>query len=242
MRSQGRLLLRLESIERQLTDAGIAPATEMIPEEVGQVPGTLAPAFQAETTDGLAVSLNDLLAPGLPVFLVFMSSTCQQCRTLVPKVARWQRAHVDQLTIATVSGGGLEAIVLEAEEYGLDCVLADRDLAISEAYHVSGTPSAVLISADGTIASYVASGRDWIEHLLSHALVNSDNDEEGLPIGAPAPELELRGIAGEPVSLLDPAGRETVVLSGTRLAVIAARCIRTYSRWSATPRRTRLDS
>ena len=34
----------------------------------------------------------------------------------------------------------------------------------------------------------------------------------GLPIGTPVPELELRDLEGEPVTLADPDGRDTVVL------------------------------
>ena len=210
LQSQGRLLLRLSALEQRLAAAGIDLADDEAT-QVGHAPGTAAPAFEAETVRGGSTSLNDLLAPGLPLVLLFTSPACEPCRTLVPKVALWQRLHAGRLTIAAVSGGGRVATTIEAEDHGLDRVLIDTDLAVYEAYGANGTPGAVLVSPDGTIASYIASGSESVERLVAEALSGS-SDGEGLAIGAAVPELNLRGLAGEPIALVDPDGNETVVL------------------------------
>jgi thiol-disulfide isomerase/thioredoxin len=57
----------------------------------------------------------------------------------------------------------------------------------------------------------MASGAEWIEQLVSGALVGQ-GDEGGLPMGAEAPALELPSLAGETVSLESLRGRDTLLL------------------------------
>lgn len=214
-RAYGRVLLRLEVTEQALRDAGIELAgdADVSVPELGLDPGTPAPHFEAQLTTGQPVTRGDLLAPGLPLLLVFTSPSCEPCHTLMPSVARWQGQFDDRLTIAVASAGEPGAIRGMEAEYGLRSAVVDTDLALSEAYLTTGTPSAVLIAPDGTIASYVAAGPDEIEALLDRVLsTSSDEGDAGLPVGSPAPELELRGIGDESVSLVDPAGNDTVLL------------------------------
>jgi hypothetical protein len=89
-------------------------------------------------------------------------------------------------------------------------MLHDGDHRLSELFRANGTPSAVLLAPDGTIASWVASGAEWIEELVAHALGNGD--EGGLPVGAEAPALELPSLEGETVSLASLRGRDSVLL------------------------------
>jgi peroxiredoxin len=211
LRSHGRVLLRLDTVESALREAGIGvpEGRDLLP-ELGIDPGSPAPAFTAETASGGRTSLDDLLEPRLPLLLLFTSPTCGPCQDLLPDISRWQHEHADQLTVAAMSGGEKTAIAAEAREHGLERVLVDHDLAVLEAYQVTGTPSAVLIAADGTIASYIASGTEEIEQLVERALT-SEPEQESLPIGTPAPELELRDLDGRLVALVDPR-EDTLVL------------------------------
>jgi thiol-disulfide isomerase/thioredoxin len=211
MRAHGRVLLRLDTVEGALRMAGIeVPGDEHSLSGLGIDPGTPAPAFTAETASGGRASLDDLLEPSLPLLLLFTSPSCGPCQALLPDIARWQREHADQLTIAAMSGGEREAIAGEAEAHGLEHVLIDRDLAVLESFQVNATPSALLISADGQIASYLASGSEEIEQLVERVLA-SEETETGLPIGTTVPELGLLDLDGMPVSLTDP-DRDTLVL------------------------------
>ena len=178
LRSYGRVLVRVERVERALVDAGIdldVDGLELVQvgPEVGLAPGTPAPA-----------ALDDQLARGLPLLLVFTSPGCGPCEALLPRVSEWGRDHADRLTVA---------------------VRSDDDL--YDAFEVHGTPSAVLVAPDGTIDSWVASGGDAIE-----ALVDRFVDAPGLPLGAPAPELELPALDGDRVKLADLQGRDTLLL------------------------------
>ncbi len=167
MRSHGRVLLRLDTVESALREAGIeVPDDEDSLSQLGIDPGSPAPAFAAETASEDHTSLDNLLEPGLPLLLLFTSPTCGPCQALLPDISRWQHEYADQLTIATLNGGEKAAITAEAHEHGLERVLIDHDLAVLESYQVTGTPSAVLVAEDGTIASYLASGSGEIEELV----------------------------------------------------------------------------
>ncbi len=203
LRSYGTVLLRLDQFERRLAAAGLGGDEEQEDApEIGHAPGTTAPAFVVADTHGDAISLTDLLAPGLPLLLLFTSPTCGPCKALLPDVATWQNEYADRLTIAIANGGNREASLAEAQEHGLERVLVDHNLAVHEAYQAGGTPSAVLIGSDGMIASYVTAGAGSIKRLLDRSLAGVGDDEERvLPVGSSVPELVLPVLDGEPVDL-----------------------------------------
>ena len=176
MRSQGRLLMQVDSLRRSLEAAGIDVEPEQTLVELGRDPGTPAPEVAAETATGQRISLADLLEPGLPLLLTFTSPGCGPCAALLPVLSRWQQEHAASLSFATISA----------------------DSAAYDAYQVTGTPSAVLISADGQIASYLAEGAEAIELLLEGAL-RGDGDTQG-----PA-DRRARTVAG-PARLRRPGG------------------------------------
>lgn len=211
MRSYGEVLLRLERAERALLGAGIGLEDRDPP--AGIAPGAPAPWFLGATLDGAGVSLDDLLAPGRPLLLLFTSPHCGPCATLLPEAAVWQREHADVLTIAFASEGAADEVAAEVRELGLEGVLVDASREIAASFEVTGTPSAVLIGPDGTMAGWLASGSDEIETLVAHALRGGDEDGgEGLRIGTEAPVLTLPALDGDPVSLADLRGREALLL------------------------------
>lgn len=217
MRGYGRVLVRLDRVERALAGAGLAvdEAEDELP-ELGRVPGTDAPAFSLRNVLGDTVTLDGLLEPGRPLLLFFTSPTCGPCGALMPAVSLWQREHTEALTIALVSGGDEEAIRADAEQHALVRVLIDEKLAVYGDYEANGTPSAVLVSPDRKIASWVASGTDWIERLVGHAVAEptevGEAFEEGLPVGEPAPQLALPDLEGRRVELSELRGADIALL------------------------------
>jgi thiol-disulfide isomerase/thioredoxin len=174
LRSYGKVLLRVERLESALADAGYE-LDEAPP--LGLEPGTPAPEFAA---------LGDLLERRLPVLVVFTSPGCGPCEALMPDLASWQSAHAERLTVAVLANVEPAEIHAEAERHGLVDVFADPEGQVYGAYEASGTPSAVLIAADGTVASFVAAGPSAIAELVAAVL-----DAPGLPISAPAPALHF---------------------------------------------------
>jgi thiol-disulfide isomerase/thioredoxin len=200
LRAHGRVLVRLERMERTLVAAGLRVDDPVELSELGLEPGTPAPRFAVTGSEGAEVTLDDLLAPGRPLLMLFASPNCGPCEALLPDVAEWQAEHADRLTVAVAS----ERM---PEEHGLRNVLVDEDLELYRAFEANGTPGAVLIAPDGSVASHMATGPGQIEALVAGVL-----DAPGLPVGAPVPELELPSLGGERVKLADLRGRDTLLL------------------------------
>ena len=119
VRQNGRLLLRLETLESRLNAAGIAPAAAPAQREPGLAIGSPAPSFQLPTLSAKEVRLDDLRAKGRPVLLVFSDPDCGPCDALLPDLARWQQEQANKLTMALVSRGRSEANRAKAVENGL---------------------------------------------------------------------------------------------------------------------------
>jgi thiol-disulfide isomerase/thioredoxin len=110
--------------------------------------------------------------------------------------------------VAFAINGTPDEVRAAADEFGLHRVLADEELVLYRAFRANGTPSAVLIAADGTVASWVASGGDEIERLLAQAVKR----EDGHLVGAEVPALEFHALDGRSLALPEVLGRETLIL------------------------------
>ncbi len=129
--------------------------------------GSPAPAFGLLSLEGEEVTLDSLRSPGRPVLLFFTDPGCDYCAEVLPEVGRWQDELADEVTIAIISCDDPEENRAMSNEHGLSRVLLEEDLEVSEAYRVSGTPSAILVTPDGTVGSFLAESAEEIESLVS---------------------------------------------------------------------------
>jgi peroxiredoxin len=117
----------------------------------------------------------------------------------MPEVARWQREARDRLTVALVARGTPDENRAKAAEHGLINVLLQDENEVADAYRSPGTPSAVLIAPDGTIAQAMAVGMEPVRTLAAGVV--------GSP--APAPQAAVPQPAAQsapaPAPLPQPA-------------------------------------
>jgi peroxiredoxin len=189
MRQNGRLLVRLEAVEESpATGGSVAPSENgtLIHQAEGLPVGSTAPEFGLSGLHGETLTLNALRSSDKPVMMLFTDPGCGPCSAMLPEVGRWQEEHAHKLTLALVSRGEVEENKTKASEHGLTNVLLQNDWEVSESYQVGGTPSAVLISPDGKIASPVAGGAEGIRGLLSYAV----GERTQLPMRPPRPQGE----------------------------------------------------
>jgi peroxiredoxin len=174
LRESERALVRLDQLEAAFpADVGA----------IGLPVGAPAPNFELPDTAGENVDLDDLLEPGLPVVLVFTDPNCGPCREILPLVADWQRERGDQLTIAVLSEGDSETTAAKQAELGLRSVLVQHEREVAEAYESWGTPTAVLISPEGLIASPLGTGSNGVHDLVAGLLNVDANRKEVLVHG-----------------------------------------------------------
>jgi peroxiredoxin len=240
VRQNGRLLLRLESVEESLAAAGLAGGEASAPAEEGPgLPvGSQAPGFQLSGLYREILTLDALRAPGKPIMLVFTDPNCGPCNAMLPEIGRWQRAHAAELTLALITRGTPDENRAKVTEHGLSNVLLQQDREVAETYQEAGTPSAVIVLPDGTVGSPLAAGADAIEALLGRtvgvpgaapaqlpasALLPSTNGSgngaaapsqpQAAPrIGEPAPPLKLPDLTGRTINLTGYRGTKTLVL------------------------------
>jgi uncharacterized membrane protein YphA (DoxX/SURF4 family)/peroxiredoxin len=128
--------------------------------------GSPAPAFELPTFDGSPLKLNDLTAAGRPVVLFFTHPGCGPCSRVLPKMAYWQDALGERVTIAVVTQGGVDENAPLSDELALRNVGIEEGTEVFDSYEVRGTPSLVVVNPDGTIASDTGAGEFVIEELL----------------------------------------------------------------------------
>jgi peroxiredoxin len=231
LRQNGRLLVRLGAVEERLAAAGLAPpvASQNGGQSATGLPvGTPAPAFRLQDLRGEDVTLDFLRAAGKPVVLIFTDPDCAPCSELLPQIARWQLEYAEKLTISLVSQESTEENRVKVAKHGVHNILLQEDWEVAEAYHVQGTPSAVVVSPEGTIDSLLGEGPDRVEALIAHAVgvlaqrptlrstvghaaqeVVSTRPKK---VGESAPEFELSDLEGQTVSLQDFKGEQTLLL------------------------------
>jgi methylamine dehydrogenase accessory protein MauD len=214
LRRHGDTLLRLEALEAALAAHGISVPSLEAPAPEGLPVGSAAPEFELPDLDGTRVTLASLRMDAKPVMLVFTDPGCGPCSALMPQVAEWQREDQSTVRIALISGGELDANRADAREHGLSDVIIQRAFEVSESYGVSGTPSAVLIAPDGTVASPVHGGAEAIASLISQVAAPPQLavHQHQPVIARPAPDPMLRTLDGDRVALRERLDGETAVL------------------------------
>ena len=165
-KQNGRVLLRLEALERAVIENGVHRRVDrsMVMGSSGMPIGTEAPDFHLlESMTGRSTSLSDLLAVTKPIILVFVNPGCGPCVTLVPRLVEWQAEFKDELTFVIITQGGIDVF---QKAFGISVggvrLLTQDGNELSNIYGVHGTPGAVLILADGKVGSQVALGADAI--------------------------------------------------------------------------------
>ena len=116
--------------------------------------GEQAPEIELPDLEGRQVSLEDFR--GEDILVLFCSPGCGFCREMMPDLKEWEAAPPHGAPgLLVVSDGTVE----ENEAIGIRSpVVLDHTYAVSDAFGVKGTPSAVLVDAEGRIASEMALG------------------------------------------------------------------------------------
>lgn len=145
--------------------------------------GTRAPEFDLPDLHGNRVTLAHLLERGRPLLMVFVTPGCEQCVELLPKLSQWQRTLADRVTLVFMSTGSVKRNKPIFEEHGIsDDVLLQEFMEVSDRFRIRGTPSGVLITPEGIIATNPAETVFGIEPLVRTALNDGVQAQAGSPV------------------------------------------------------------
>ena len=136
--------------------------------------GAPAPEFSLASLVNGQITLEDLLAPGKPVLLVFVSQHCSPCKLVLDDVGGWERDYHKRLTIALLTQGDLKANQDGMAGYGASHVLLQEGSGVAAEYDARWTPAAVLVSPNGRIADGITYGHEAIQKLVTRITGSPD--------------------------------------------------------------------
>jgi peroxiredoxin len=196
-----------------------APAQPAAPRGIASI-GKDAPIVELNDLEGQPVKLADFA--GHPTAVLFWNPGCGFCQRMADDLKSWEASPPEGAPkLLVVSTGDAE----RNKEMGLQSpVVLDGGFNTGRAFGASGTPSAVLVSADGKIASGLAVGgptvlsllRNEAPHLTDPSAVVEEDEAPAAPRGVQkgdkAPSVELPDLDGKRVALEDIRNGRTALL------------------------------
>jgi peroxiredoxin len=228
MKQQGRLLLRLDELQRQITDTQIAAFTgSNSAGPVGLPPGTAVAPFSLPDLTGQMVALEHF--KGKRVLLVHWSPGCGFCVKIATALAELQPAlRKHDVVLVFVSFGDVESNRKLTEEHGLEgpILLVKEGSQTPELFQQFGTPVAYLLDEQGSVLAPVAVGSEQVSALANDAAMgrppkrlagvrtfeDSHIERNGLKAGTPAPAFTLPDLEGKDVSLEGYRGKQVLLV------------------------------
>jgi peroxiredoxin len=228
----GRILVRLESIEKLLAPRAAAPRKKA----AGLPRGADAPDFDLPDLAGVRRKLSDFR--GMELLLIFFNPKCAFCTKMAADLAALPAEGGDErpvpVVVTTGDAGENQKLV---EQFGIRClVLLQKEMDVASQYRAQGTPMGYRIDGEGRIASELTVGAEPLLKLAapisahrngSPALANGSAKEQkkgdpslarsrlqrgGLKAGTLAPEFRLPRIDGGELSLTDLKGRRVLLV------------------------------
>jgi uncharacterized membrane protein YphA (DoxX/SURF4 family) len=164
-RQNGRLLLRVEQLERGM-------ASQAAPQPAPTQPlraGDALPPLPLNDARGRPFDLRSLR--GAPALLLFLDAGCSHCQTML---AQLRDAQPTTTALVVIS----ESAALRQALPAAVTVLVDPGWTTREVFGVRGTPAAVSLEADGALARPVAHGASAVRAMLDQVTAREDAIEE----------------------------------------------------------------
>ena len=167
IKQQGRLLLRLDGIERHL---GILVPPARPAGAAALAVGKFFPPFKLPDLDGKEVALERLR--GKKILLVNWSPSCGFCMRIAPELAKLQPLfETHSLVLVFACFGDAEANRKLAAEHGLKGLfLLEKGAGEIKPFQGMGTPVAYLLDEKGRVAKPLAEGADQVPLLERYAV------------------------------------------------------------------------
>jgi peroxiredoxin len=235
VKQQGRILLRLDAIERspKMADHGSAAVSEDVEVE-GLPSGTVFPPFEFPDLSGRTRALDEFR--GKRLLLIHWSFDCGFCEAIAGDLARLEAGLKKQnAQIVLLASNDELSNRKHAASHGLSAlILLLKNRHAPTPFEQQGMPVAYFLDEQAQVAAPFASGADQVlalaRRIASSAngfaepkhergklrserpLAESHIERNGLKAGAPAPDFRLPDLQGRTVSLHDYRGREVLLV------------------------------
>ena len=218
---QTQIMRRMEILELTALDGKEIVREDAAPPSEGLPIGSPAPDFKLPDVNGKDVSLESLTAEGKPVLFFFVSPTCNPCAVMLPEIETWQNELKEKLNFVFISNGSAKENLDKLAGETRKQILLQKDRETALAFGAQWTPTAVLVNADGMVASRAAVGDKAIRELME--MIKTRIDETGLlliangdrrlmeKLGDDLPEFFETDVFDKIVASQDLRGKKTLV-------------------------------
>jgi peroxiredoxin len=182
VRQNGRILVRLEAIEKRMSPRGAEK-----PKEARGLPvGALAPDFELPDLTGNRHKLSGFR--GKDLLLIFFNPKCGFCTKMADDLAALPLNDENGRAVpVVVTTGDLEDNLQLVGRYGIrGTVLLQKEMEIASQFHAQGTPMGYRIDKEGRIASELTIGAEALLKLAD------------APVGRGSPDSATGSTAGLP--------------------------------------------
>ena len=143
----------------------VAPMGALVT-DAGPAVGAASPSFQLRGIQSEAVSIGG--ATERPTLLFFLSPTCPVCKKLIPVLKALVKDERSALQVVLASDGEAEDHLRFVREQGLEKMPYVLSTELGMGYRVSRLPYAVLLDAQGNVASKgLVNSREQLDSLLN---------------------------------------------------------------------------
>ena len=205
--------------------------------------GDLAPAFALPNLNGKPVNLSDFR--GSTTLVLFWRPSCGFCQRMLDDLKAWEaqppRGAPKLLVVSTDSVESNRAMGLRST-----VVLDAGGLSVGSKFGANGTPMAVLVDAQGKIASELAIGAPAVlkladpERAAAPSTLIPANTVNQLPlpkVGDPAPDFSLPDLTGKAIKLANFRGSKMLVLFWDPACGFCEQMLDDLKAWEAQPPR-----
>jgi peroxiredoxin/uncharacterized membrane protein YphA (DoxX/SURF4 family) len=182
--------------------------------------GAPFPDFKLPDTSGRFVTFDHLIGEPIPKLFLFVGPDCRPCKAMLAEFSEWKREFEGRVRVVFVSKGTAAENI---ERFGDDLaagMLLQKKMEFASVLHVKWTPSAILVRADGTIASHPAVGdiaiRDLVAKLRTEDiskpgyLIQNSQKRGRVKIGEPVPEFSVTDLSGNTITRESLIGNVTL--------------------------------
>ncbi len=220
---QTQIMRRIELMELIAREGGHVEREDMGHPNDGMPIGGIVPDFELPDLDGNTISLADLKADKRAVLFFFVSPTCNPCKALLPEFNEWQKQLAGKIDFVFLSNGDAED---NREKFGGDrerLILLQIAREITDLLRAKWTPTALLMDADGRVASHAAAGDTAIRELVGKLLTENPDEEFSyfttsnspsharIKIGETVPEVSVADVYGTQIGSDYFKGKPTLV-------------------------------
>ncbi len=221
---QTQIMRRIEILELTSHDGREVERENLSHPHDGLPIGAPAPDFELPNASGRIVAFEHLLAEAKPLLFFFVSPTCQPCAALLPEIEAWQKELAGKINFVFLSSGNAKE---NSDKFAGETdkqILLQNEKEVAALFDALWTPTALLVNADGTIASRGATGdaaiRELIEKIKAQNLEkeflfvangNANGNTKTPKIGEGVPEFSIEDLSGKAVSQNNLQGKKTLV-------------------------------